>query len=432
MITENRIPSRIAITVGQAAALCALVYHVGVLFIFFFMKIYPLAYYNIFSCLFFTTILLLIPKRKSLILLYLISTVEVIFHQTFAEFLLGSDTNFRFFIFGMGLLPYLVFEYRMKISIPITLVCTTVFLILQNQNYPGLYEISSAGYVFFKNINFIGVIALILITIMIFTTIVAKVERNLTNQNVMLENEIKRASVIQQAFFRQDAKDLYGWDIATYIKPMAGVSGDFFDFYKTGKKLDGFGIFDVSGHGISSGLITMLVKNIIHQEFYNDNKLELWEILNNINDRIIEQKGDVENYLTGILVRFTPKKAEMVIAGHPTPIIYKKSTGICDYLKKTSESTGAIGIAGFPTFYISQFVDFEDGDRLMFFSDGVIDAVNERNESFGRLRLIRAFEESIDLSADEQTIYIREKIEKFRGSADQNDDISLICINRLV
>ena len=63
------------------------------------------------------------------------------------------------------------------------------------------------------------------------------------------------AAVIQQSFFRQDVKNIKKYEVAYFSRPMVGVSGDLYDFYKTGDKLDGLGVFDVSGHGISSGLV---------------------------------------------------------------------------------------------------------------------------------------------------------------------------------
>ena len=59
---------------------------------------------------------------------------------------------------------------------------------------------------------------------------------------------------------------LKNYEIAYYNKAMAGVSGDFYDFYYNNTSLEGFGIFDVSGHGLASGLVTMLAKNIIEEE----------------------------------------------------------------------------------------------------------------------------------------------------------------------
>ena len=424
-------PSKLAITLSIATDTCALLYHIMILFVFLALKVYPMVMYNIISITVFSSILIFLIHKRSVVVLYTIAAVEVIIHQVLAEYFIGTISSFHFLIFMMGVLPFLVFDYRFKISIPFTILTSVIFLFLENYEFQPIYMISDRANFILRYLNISITIFIIILTILLFTYIVSKTEKSLTTQNNMLESEIKRAAVIQSAFFRQNIDGLRGWDISYYTKPMAGVSGDFFDFYRTDNKIDGFGIFDVSGHGISSGLITMLVKNIIHQEFYANKEQELWEILNNINDRIVEEKGEVENYLTGILVRFTQKRAEMVIAGHPTPILYKKSTGKCDYLAKTTDSTGAIGIAGFPTYYISQFVDFEEGDRLLFFSDGVTDAISERGESFGRLRLLRAFEESVNLNADSQMEYLKEYISEFRGNCEQNDDVSLICINKI-
>jgi len=415
---------------GFITAFSSLLYHVFIFFVFMALKVYPMFYYNIVSITVFTVILFILPYSKTYVPLFAIAAGEVVLHQILAEYFIGSETNFHFFIFMVGILPYLIFDYRISVSIPMTTVTTIVFVIMENLPFPGIYTISEFALKSLRYINVTISIIIIILSILIYTIQVAKSESKLTLQNSMLEDEIRRASVIQQAFLKQDDAEFEKWDIGYYNKPMAGVSGDFFDFYRTDKDLNGFGIFDVSGHGISSGLITMLVKNIIHQEFYNNSNLELWEILNKINDRIIEEKGDVENYLTGILVRFNKNQAEMVIAGHPAPIIYKKSSGKCDYLTKTTESSGAIGIANFPTFYISQYVDFEEGDRLLFFSDGATDIINEKKESFGRERLLKAFRESTDVNAAAQIEYIKTRLSTFRNSANQNDDISLICINR--
>ncbi|MCR4579268.1 MAG: SpoIIE family protein phosphatase [Treponema sp.] len=394
------------------------------------LKVYPMFFYNIVSITVFAVILLLIPHSKSIVPLFVIAAAEIILHQILADYFVGTETNFHFFIFMVGILPYLFFDYRISVSIPVTTITTIIFVLMENIHFPGLYEISPLSVKFLRYLNVTISIIIIILSILLYTMQVAKSENKLTGQNLMLEDEIRRASVIQQAFLKQDETEFEKWDVGFFNKPMAGVSGDFFDFYRTNKNLDGFGIFDVSGHGISSGLITMLVKNIIHQEFYNNSRLELWEILNKINDRIIEEKGDVENYLTGILVRFNETQAEMVIAGHPAPIIYKKNSDKCDFLSKTTESSGAIGIANFPTFYISQYVDFEVGDRLLFFSDGATDIINEKKESFGRERLLEAFRESVNMNAASQTEYIKAKLSAFRGSAIQNDDVSFICINR--
>ena len=87
------------------------------------------------------------------------------------------------------------------------------------------------------------------------------------------------------------------------MKPLAGVSGDLYDIFYTGNHLNGLGIFDVSGHGISSGLVTMLVKNIIEQEFHDGSNEKLEDVMYIINDRLIEEKGNTKRSL----FRFQPQ-----------------------------------------------------------------------------------------------------------------------------
>ena len=271
---------------------------------------------------------------------------------------------------------------------------------------------------------------MIVFVVLIYTRVVYRIEYYLKNHSESLENEIKMAAVIQQSFFRQEVDNIKKYEVAYFSRPMVGVSGDLYDFYKTGEKLDGLGVFDVSGHGISSGLVTMLVKNIIHQEFYNQQDAELWEIVNSINDRVIEEKGEIQNYLTGVLVRLYENKFELVDAGHPAPILYKKKTGECKFVELGKKSVGVIGIAGFPVFYESEFYDFEDGDELILFSDGVIDIKNEKEEYYGKERLLEAAKTVLGRPAAEQVSFIANNIYSFCASREQNDDLTIIVLKK--
>lgn len=439
---EKSKSSKMALSIGFVAALCALFYHIAIIFIFNWLDVGEMVFYNIFSIVLFASLIVIISVRQTVVIPFMVAIAEVIAHQILAEHFTGTATKFHFIIFVTGLLPYFIFDYRFRLAIPLTAVCSLIFIILDSEflrtlNVPYFRDFFPADSVLplskvtlLKTLNISFSILLIVSAVLLFSLLISKSERQLTSQNIMLENEIKRASIIQQAFFKHDVSDAAGWDIAFCAKPMAGVSGDFFDFYRRGETLDGFGIFDVSGHGISSGLVTMLVKNIIHHEFYSNADMDLWEILTKINDRIVEEKGEVENFLTGIIVRFMQDKAELVVAGHPAPLVYNAMSGRCDYMAKNVKSVGAIGIAGAPTFFDSQYMDFVRGDRLFFYSDGVTDALNEKGEDFGKSRLLRAFAESVDLGVQSQMNYIEGKISQFRGAADQNDDISMICICR--
>ena len=416
--------------VSLFVTICSLLYHICIWCFFYAIDIKYMFYYNFISIAVFSVILIFVPRIKSYVLLYNIALIEVIVHQILADYFMGSYTSFHSFILLMGLLPFIIFENKKRYALPITIITALLYIYFSCRNIEPHADVSPRTLFGIRCMNISITVFIIIFVVLIYTRVVYKIEYYLKNHSESLENEIKMAAVIQQSFFRQQVDDIKKYEVGYFSRPMVGVSGDLYDFYKTGEKLDGLGIFDVSGHGISSGLVTMLVKNIIHQEFYNQKDAELWEIVNQINDRVIEEKGEIQNYLTGVLVRLYDDKLELVDAGHPAPILYKKSTGECDYIELGTKSVGVIGIAGFPVFYESIFYDFEDGDELILFSDGVVDIKNEKGEYFGKERLLKAAKVMIGMSAAEQVSYIANEIYAFCSDTEQNDDLTIIVLKK--
>lgn len=419
--------------VSLFVTICSLVYHVSVCIFFYVINVKQMFYYNFVSISVFLFILFLIPRLKSYILPYMLAFVEIVFHQVLADYFLGSYSSFHSFILLLGLLPFIIFENKKKYALPVTIVSSITYIYFSCRNIEAHAAISPRTIFGIRCMNISITVFIIIFVILIYTRVVYRIEYYLQRHNEALENEIKMAAVIQQSFFRQEVDNIKKYEVAYFSRPMVGVSGDLYDFYKTGEKLDGLGIFDVSGHGISSGLVTMLVKNIIHQEFYKKskkNELELWEILDKINNRVIEEKGEIQNYLTGILVRLYEDKFELVDAGHPAPILYKKSTGKCEFIELGKRSVGVIGIADFPVFYESLYFDFDEGDELILYSDGVIDIQDENEEYFGKDRMLDAVKANIDKSAAEQVGFIANSIYSFCGNREQNDDITIIVLKK--
>lgn len=245
-----------------------------------------------------------------------------------------------------------------------------------------------------------------------------------------IENELRLAQVVQQSFFKHNETIYDEWAISYYNKPMAGVSGDFLDIYSTGNNLDGIGIFDVSGHGIASGLVTMLVKNIIFQEFYNGKTDKLKSIIDRINIRYIKEKGNIENYLTGILTRFNGDKVEFINAGHSMPIYYSAKDDSANYVEDDNTAFGAIGLPDIPTNFISHTVEMSRGDELIFFTDGATEATNAQGEDFGKDRLLKSIFRNADRPLTTQVNCIVSDILTFIGDEPSKDDITIIILKK--
>ena len=248
---------------------------------------------------------------------------------------------------------------------------------------------------------------------------------------------------VQEAFFKHPDLKVNGWDIAIQSNPATGISGDMFDVYNIGNVLEGISLFDVSGHGIAAGLVTMLCKNIIAQNFRDglysgESHEDLGVVMENINRSIINAKGDIENYLTGILLRVDNEPegetchAELTNAGSPIPLLYNHKTKKCVEIKTQTPSTqyGMVGIRGLEVSFPPQQFEIAPEDALVLYTDGITEAVNNDGEQFGRERLAKVIVAAGSLSASSKISFILKELRTFAGGVPFDDDITLIILQR--
>lgn len=265
--------------------------------------------------------------------------------------------------------------------------------------------------------------------------------KELSDANSKLSMGLETVAHVQNNFLPPRFKNYKGWDIAAFYRPLdSNVSGDLYDYFYTNEKLDGIGLFDVSGHGISAGLMTILAKGIISQEFHSGTVQEepLSAILEKINQDYIKEKVDVENYITGVLFRFEDFNkhdvcpVELANAGHPAPLFYSTKQKTIIELKHSDSSKqyGFIGMSGLEVSFPSIYFTAQTNDIIVCFTDGLTDAVNTKGENFSKKRLSEIIEHNKDKSAE----YIRNSIEnEWKHFADEtkiDDDVSFIVLKR--
>lgn len=265
-----------------------------------------------------------------------------------------------------------------------------------------------------------------------------------------LENEKKRAdmdmdmaAIVQQKFFPYPNKQFRGWDIATSYSPVSKVSGDLYDYYSgtdDGVDLKGFSLFDVSGHGISSGLITMLSKNIIFRSFRKslEKQTPVNQVLYQINDQIIDAKGDIENYLTGLMFRINDFdendecKIEFANAGHPSPIFFSAKSKIVATLDQDPNQLhyGAIGIKNIAINFPEMEFTMGNDDIIVCYTDGLTEAMNSKREEFGVERVMQIVRENYARSAQSILEAIIDGLYDFLGGTPREDDMTIMVLKR--
>lgn len=259
----------------------------------------------------------------------------------------------------------------------------------------------------------------------------------LEHKTIQSDRDLEMAAQIQEAFLPK-SQGFFGWDIAVNYKPLSKVSGDLYDFYMIEGMLRGFGLFDVSGHGISSGLVTMLAKGSIQHAFVSSLPLKLGDAMLRINESIIRNKGNIENYLTGGLFRIdkdNPSMLEFVNAGNPHPILkrFKKDKAIFLQYDSAdiSDQHGMLGIEGLDVFFNTIPFCFDEGDVLVLYTDGLIEAENFNGDQYGKKRLLNFISGLSDnMTSDEIMKKIMNNFYDFIGNQSLDDDITVIVIKK--
>lgn len=246
------------------------------------------------------------------------------------------------------------------------------------------------------------------------------------------EMDIRMASNLQASLLPRNMPQFPDWDIVCSYLPMKGVSGDFYDVYQGEGRLRGISLFDVSGHGISSGLLTILAKSILYRKFCQKPERRLNSVMESFNEDLLTEIRDVDNYLTGILLRMSGDMVEYVNAGHIDLFARRSNPGRAFRVKPNDRpfNKNLIGVAGMENRFDVLKFNVGKGDMLLMFSDGIVESKNCEREQFGEERLLQAFQEAPLDSARAALDHVMKSVTGFTGSGSFNDDVTVILAMR--
>ena len=259
-----------------------------------------------------------------------------------------------------------------------------------------------------------------------------RTNRELEVAQMTARKDMEMAKNVQASILQLKPPITSEFDIAVSFKPMAGVSGDLYDFYERDGKLLGLAIFDVSGHGIASGLITMIVRSIFRRHFFEMEDRKLNAIVETANIDLIKETEHGDQYLSGIFLRFNGHQVEYVNAGHPD-IYYKNAImrRIYKVNKKTHDFKGLfLGSKVLAKSYEVIKFQFESEDALLLYTDCLIEGKNKNNIEYSETRLKETFNRAPDGTAREILDFMLKDFNGFIGDKKLNDDLTVIIVKR--
>ena len=212
-------------------------------------------------------------------------------------------------------------------------------------------------------------------------------------------------------------------DINIYatMDPAREVGGDFYDFFLIDQTHLGMVVADVSGKGVPAALFMVIAKTLIKDHACSDP--DPAAVFTWVNQQLCEsnEAGLFVTAWMGILNLHTGQ-VEYVNAGHNPPVLTGQD-GEFHYLKQKS----GLVLAGMEEFiYQKATFQLKQGDRLFLYTDGVTEAMNQKDELYGEGRLLTWLNSHRDLSISETLHGLRQDIEKFSDGVEQSDDITML------
>ncbi|MBY5894280.1 SpoIIE family protein phosphatase [Rhizobium leguminosarum] len=257
---------------------------------------------------------------------------------------------------------------------------------------------------------------------------ISTLNAQLQRENRRLGTELAVAERIQLMVLplHQELEEFQALEIAAYMRPAEEVGGDYYDVLKSGNRLK-IGIGDVTGHGLESGVLMLMVQSVARalQEAGNTDAVKFLTDLNSaLFKNIVRTK--IDKHLTLAFLDYDGK--EMILSGQHEEVVVVRANGEVERID-TMDLGIPIGLeADISAFIKTREIAFEKGDLILLHTDGITEAENDAGELFGIERLCREALRLKDQSAEKVVSGIVATLMLFIGSQKIYDDITLLAV----
>ena len=240
------------------------------------------------------------------------------------------------------------------------------------------------------------------------------------------KNELEFARQMQMDLLPQEPPNVAGLEIADRSNPATEVGGDYFDYLHLPSGHLGVVFGDVAGHGMTAGLIMAMAKSAVHTQVRADGRPG--QLLPRLGEVLLEMSAP-NQYMTMVFAEFDlpGRRLSYLNAGHHFPLHYRARTGAIDFL----ESTGPpLGLLPTPPGE-AQSREFDPGDVLAFYSDGLVEAFNENDQDFGIQRLGDIIAARSEQPAATIVEDVFSSVRRFTGDRPWHDDATIVIVRIL-
>lgn len=253
-------------------------------------------------------------------------------------------------------------------------------------------------------------------------------------EHVALRERAERERLVEEARLAREIQasmnpallQVTGLDIAATMIPAAEAGGDYYDVIAD-QAGAWFGIGDVTGHGITAGIVMVILQSLIGGMVRLNPRAAPSQVVQAVNEGLydaIRQRLGRDDHATLALIRYQPHGKLSYAGAHEPFIVYRKRTQRCELVDPGGFWVGAVPDIGHLTEDGS--LQLEAGDLLVLYTDGLVEPRNAYREQFGLERLMAAVEQAAHQTVTEIREHLLQTARAW--SSDWDDDVTLVVI----
>ena len=245
-------------------------------------------------------------------------------------------------------------------------------------------------------------------------------------QNERYKEELKIAKEVQKSLLPQKPETDPHFEMQAFSQAADEVGGDYYDTLRLNEYQIAWIIADVSGKGTSAAFHMSQMKGIFHT--LGQLKFEPKEFMITAN-MALKYCLEKNSFISAAYFIIDTQKKQIIYAraGHCPILYYSSRTKTAGYFKDKGTALGMVRNARYKETVYMYEIDYHPGDVMVLYTDGITEAGNGREE-FGYDRLSAALRQVPHRSAKEIQAHILEKVYAFSGTANLNDDYTMVII----
>ncbi len=241
-------------------------------------------------------------------------------------------------------------------------------------------------------------------------------------RGAQMAQQMRLAGIVQRRMIPQRPPVIPGLDVAAVYQPCFNVGGDYYDFFKVSDNVLAVAIADVIGKGIPAAIMTSSFRGMLRA--YSDgghSRHGMQEIIEKLNRHACSECRDGE-FITFFYALIDTARMTITYCncGHEPALMFRSGK-----VKELDAGGLVLGILQNSPYEVAT-VKLKDGDSILFYTDGLIDAINFEGKRWGIDRLLETAKKTSAGTAEHMVHNILRYQRRFTGLAQQVDDTSII------